>query len=193
MVKSLTGTPWFSQPLRAVFPPRRAGLGAIVAAGALLAGACGGASITSTTASGSPLAVATIERAIQQSILKQHGISTVVSCPTNAPQQTGYRFNCSAALSVGTYPVTVLELNARGGVSYSNSTPLRVLNSRGVATAIELAIRRERHLKAKVICPAAILQAKGLTFTCTAQTKKGIGPFTVTETDSNGHVRFVGH
>jgi hypothetical protein len=133
-----------------------------------------------------------IERAIAQSILKQRAITTVVRCPTNAPVKTGYRFTCSAALDVGSYTLHVVELNAKGGVSYSNSTPLQTLNYRTVEFAIQEAVRRKKHLRATVSCPKSILQAKGLTFRCTATTKLGTGPFVVTETNSVGHVSFKG-
>ena len=164
-----------------------------VAGGALLAAGCGGSSsTTTTTSSGSPLAVASVEKAIQQTIQKQHAITTVVTCPTNAPRQTGYRFDCAAALNVGTYTVSVLELNARGGVRYSNSKPLNVLDSHRIQLAIQDAVRSKRHVNTTATCPAAILQAKGLTFTCTAKIKKGVASFRVTQTDNNGHITFIG-
>jgi hypothetical protein len=170
--------------------PHRAAIA--VVAGALLAAGCGGAASTTTTSSKPPLAVASIEKAIQQSIHTQHGITTVVTCPTNAPRKTGYRFYCTAALDAGTYAVVVRELNTRGGVSYSNSAPLNVLDSHRIALAITEAVRSKRHLKATVTCPASILQAKGVKFTCRAEIKKGAASFLVTETDSHGHVSFIG-
>jgi hypothetical protein len=174
-------------------PGRRRLAAAAVAAGALLAAGCGGSSnTTTTTSSGTPLAVATVEKAIQQTIQKQHQVTTVVTCPTNAPQQTGYHFNCTAALDVGTYTVSVLELNARGGVSYSNNTPLNILNSHRIEVAIQEAVHTQKHVKTTATCPATILEAKGLQFTCTAKIKKGIASFRVTETNNTGHVNFVG-
>jgi hypothetical protein len=151
----------------------------------LLAVACGGSS--TKTLNPTP-----VERAIAQSILKQRGITTVVRCPTNAPMKTGYKFSCTAELDVGRYALHVVELNGNGGVSYSNSTPLQTLNPHTVALAIQQAIRRKKHLHATVSCPKSILQAKGLTFRCTATTKLGTGPFEVTETNSLGHVSFKG-
>jgi len=174
-------------------PRRRHLAAATVAAGALLAAGCGGSSsTTTTTSSGAPLAVASVEKAIQQTIQKQHGVTTVVTCPANAPRQAGYRFDCTAALNVGTYSVSVRELNTRGGVSYSNSKPLNILNSHRIELAIEDAVHSKRHVKTTATCPAAILEAKGLKFTCTAKLKTGAASFLVTETDNNGHVSFIG-
>jgi hypothetical protein len=173
-------------------PKRRHLVAVTVAAGALLAAGCGGSSNSTTTSSGSPLAVASIERAIEESIQKQHDITTVVTCPANAPRKAGYRFDCTAALDVGAYSIGVLELNARGGVRYSNSAPLNVLNGHRIALAIADAVQGKRHLKATVTCPVSILQAKGLKFKCAAKIKKGVGFFLVTETDAKGHVSFVG-
>ena len=158
--------------------------------GLFLATACGGS--TPSTTSSKTLAVAPVEHAIQASILAQRGIATTVSCPTNAPLRTGYRFVCTANVDVGGYPVTVTETNATGGVSYVNKTPLRVLDSASIESAIRLAVRHQRHLNATVNCPKLILQAKGLTFDCSVRTKHGLGAFSVTEIDEHGHVTFVG-
>ncbi len=133
-----------------------------------------------------------IRAAIEQSIVKERGLTTVVVCPPAEPRKTGLHFTCTARLNVGSYPVTVVELNTRGDVKYSNSSPLRVLNSRAVELAIQRAITKERHLGSTVTCPKEILQQKGLVFTCSAKTTHGVGTFTVTEVDNDGHVRFVG-
>lgn len=186
MVKSLTTRPLqalASNPLRG----RRIGLATLLGVTALLGTACG--SSNSTPASRT-LNAAPVERAIEQSILKQRGVSTQVACPADAPLQTSYQFVCLAHLDVGSYPVTVIELNANGGVKYANSAPLRTLDPRKIVTAIEAAILRKKHLRSTVTCPATILQAKGLTFECAARTRLGLGQFSVTETDANGHVSF---
>jgi hypothetical protein len=165
---------------------RRGGLVVVLAVVASVAVACGQNGSTAT------LDVSPVEGAIAHSILTQRNVTTVVTCPANLPLETGYRFTCSAALDAGSYPVSVVELNDRGGVSYSNSTPLRMLSSHTVAVAIQAAIARKKHLRATVKCPQTILQTKGLVFTCTATTKLGTGRFAVTESDANGHVVFKG-
>jgi hypothetical protein len=164
----------------------RGRLVAAVALVALVAAACGSSTPTGT------LPVAGIQSSIERSILKERSVKTTVVCPTGVPRKSGYKFTCVAKLDVGTYPVTVVEVNTRGGVRYSNSTPLRVLDIRSVELAIQRAIRRERHRAAVVTCPAEVLQQKGLKFTCSAKTKGGVGIFTVTETDNDAHVSFVG-
>jgi hypothetical protein len=160
-------------------------LSGVVPGVALLAG-CGGSSSVAT------LNVGPAERAIAQSIRAEHGITAAVRCPAGVPLRTGQRFRCIAALGVGSYPVTVVELNAKGGISYLNKAPLQLLNSHVVELAITKSIKRERHLRATVTCPRSILQSQGIVFTCTATTRLGRGSFTVTETNGAGHVRFVG-
>jgi hypothetical protein len=154
----------------------------VFAAGALVA-ACGSSSSTMGTAR--------IERAIGATILAQKGVHTTVTCPARVTVKSGYRFTCLAALTVGAYPMYVVE-KAHGAATYYNHTPLRVLDSYTIERAIESAVRHQRHLKSTVTCPKAILQTAGLTFVCTATYKHGSTAFDVTESDSNGHVTFVG-
>jgi hypothetical protein len=135
---------------------------------------------------------ATVEQAIQTTILSQKGVHTIVSCPNRVTVKSGYRFTCSAALAVGAYPIYVVEDNTHGAVTYSNHTPLRLLDSYTIERAIESAIRHQRHLTATVACPKPILQTAALTFTCTARLDGRNTVFDVSETDSDGHVRFVG-
>jgi len=165
----------------------RARLAAVLALGALLAAACG----SSSPSTPAILDVAGIQTAIEQSIVKERGIATVVICPADVPRESGFHFTCTARLDVGSYSVSVIE-NADGGVRYSSATPLRVLDSRTVELAIQRAIFSRRHLVATVSCPREILQQKGLRFACRARTKQGVIVFTVTELDGDGHVRSVG-
>jgi hypothetical protein len=177
----------FRTPLRPRL--RHRSLVGAVASIALLCAACGSSNNTSNTAK---LNVVPVQVSIAASILKERGVKTVVSCPAGVPLQAGYKFVCQASVDVGSYPVNVDELNTRGGVSYSNSTPLRLLSSHTIEIAIAQAILVKKHLTAKVKCPASILQEKGLVFACTATTKDGASPFRVTEVDSSGHVTFAG-
>jgi hypothetical protein len=151
--------------------------------GALVA-ACGSSSAT--------MATTKIETAIEQTILTQKGVHTTVTCPKRVTVKSGYRFTCLAALAVGAYPMYVLEQNTHGAVTFANRAPLRVLDSYTIERAIEDAIRHQKHLKARVVCPKPVLQAPALSFACTAAFKGGTTVFTVTETDSNGHVTFMG-
>ena len=162
----------------------------IAIAGAAVLVALGAAACGSTKATA--LSAGPIEHAIAQSILRQDAVKTTVTCPRNAPVQAGYRFRCTAKLAVGTYAMFVVEQDGKGRVAYANHTPLRTLDSHSVARAIQKAIKKQRHLKSTVHCPAPILQAKGLAFTCTAKVAHSSTPFSVTETDSRGHVKFIG-
>jgi len=73
----------------------------------------------------------------------------------------------------------------------SSATP-RVVNAKRVDAAITTSISRERHQIATVTCPSAIALRKGMKFYCAAQVGREITPFRVTQTDSSGHVSFVG-
>jgi hypothetical protein len=177
----LPHTPAVLQSVLAKRVLTRSCLAGVVGGVAILAAACG--STTST------LDTAPIAHAIEQSILKQRGIATVVQCPASAPLKNGYRFRCSAALDVGSYALNVVELNAKGSVSYSNSTPLQTLDPHIVVLAIQGAIRSAKQPRPTVSCPKSILEAKGLTFTCTATTNSGTTSFSVIEVDGAGRVR----
>jgi hypothetical protein len=168
---------------------RHRSLVGVVASVALLCAACGS---SNNTSNGAKLNVAPVQVSIAASILKERGVKTSVSCPANVPLQAGYKFVCQASVDVGSYPVNVDELNTKGGVSYSNTAPLRLLDSHTIEVAIAHAIFVKKHLTAKVACPGSILQEKGLVFACTATTKDGASPFRVTEVDSSGHITFAG-
>src|ERR1017187_1647651 len=110
MVNSLTTIPSIRSPGHSSRALAHGRLGGVLGVVAVIAVACG----SSTPAK---LNVIPVERAIERSILKERGITTVVRCPAGAPLKTGYRFRCSAALDVGSYAVDGVELNAKGGVS----------------------------------------------------------------------------
>lgn len=135
-----------------------------------------------------------VERAIVESILREHGLHTTVACPSTIPRKAGHVFTCMAELDVGTYPVKVTETNGTGHVRYESQQPLVVLNIANVQSAIATSIARQRRLSATVTCPAEVLQQAGIVFTCTSilKGKSKRYPFTVTEVDGKGHVRYVG-
>jgi hypothetical protein len=134
----------------------------------------------------------TVERAVAASILAQHHLYATVSCPSKVPQKAGYAFICTASLNVGTYPVSVTEINSRGHVEYQNQAPLSTLDIAKVEQAIKQSISSQRHLNSTVTCPVEVIQKKGIVFTCTAVVNGQSYPFEVTEVDDNGHVRYVG-
>jgi Domain of unknown function (DUF4333) len=133
-----------------------------------------------------------VERAIARSIRTERGVKSTVHCPANVPRKAGTAFTCTAYLDVGSYPIAVTETNASGHVRYGNTAPLVILNIRKVESAITSSILSQRHLKAAVSCPAEVLEQAGTNFTCTASINGSRYPFAVTETDDNGHVRYVG-
>jgi Domain of unknown function (DUF4333) len=167
--------------------------------------ACGFALLLSTSfllacGSSSPtLGTATIETAIAKSILLERRAQTNVSCPAHVAQKAGEQFTCSAALRIGSYPVTVTETDAKGHVRWNSHAALVVLNQKKVTSSIEQSVLTQRGADSIVSCPTNILQKKGLTFRCTARVAKatpkvhvGTYPFTVTEVDNSGHVHYVG-
>jgi len=161
---------------------------------ARFAGTRGGAIRTSRGAPSRRIGTAAIARAIRRAILAQTGVRTTrVECPPKVPLESGYRLRCVAMLAVGRYPVEVVETNARGGVRYADAKPLRTLDVPLVGRAIARAIRAQRGITATASCPSPVRQQAGLMFTCTAVWHAGSAPFTVTETDDDGHVTLVGH
>lgn len=86
--------------------------------------------------------------------------------------------------------------------SSKSSPPAKVnLNIAHVEQSIEQSILSERHIRAKVTCPAPVPQEKGRVFTCTATGTSTTGkrgkhktpfttPFTVTVQNSQGYVTY---
>ena len=138
------------------------------------------------------LRTANVALAIAATIHREFGIATDVTCPANPPEQSGYRFACTARLAVGTYRVAVLETNSRGTLSYTGAGQLRALDSTSIEHAIRSAMRRRRWHVMSVHCPSPVLQQSGLAFTCAAQTRAGTTVrFTVREDDGNGRITLV--
>jgi Domain of unknown function (DUF4333) len=163
-------------------------LAAIAAVSAVALSACG----SSGSSSSGTLHTANIEQAIRSSILAQHNVHTTVHCPPTVPLKAGQSFTCLANLDVGSYPVTATITNSSGHIRYGSGAPLVVINIAKVQSAIEASIFSQRTLRATVVCPQAVLQQAGLTFTCLATAKGRTTPFKVTQTDANGHVRYEG-
>jgi hypothetical protein len=138
------------------------------------------------------LRIASVQRAIAASIVAQHHLFATVSCPSDVPQKSGVAFTCTAALNVGTYPVPVTETNGSGRVRYENAAPLAILHIAAVEQAIWQSIRTQRHLDSAVKCPDEVIQKAGITFTCAAIINRRSYPFSVTEVNGAGHVRYVG-
>lgn len=134
-----------------------------------------------------------VERGIAQSILAQHHAHAAVRCPPRVPRQKGITFVCTAQLQAGRYSVSVVAADGRGHVRWSSSAPLVTLTIARVERAIRHSIRAQRGLRSHVKCPTEVLQKAGVVFECHATIAGRQYPFTVTEVDGQGHVRYVGH
>ncbi len=86
----------------------------------------------------------------------------------------------------------VTEVDGGGRVSYGDDVPLQTLDTQRVEQSIVASIHGQRGLRARVACPSEVLQQRGLAFTCTAMAGNRRYPFAVTESDDDGHVRYVG-
>jgi hypothetical protein len=116
----------------------------------------------------------------------------------DAPVRLQHR---NAILSAFLVAVTAMLISACGS---SSSPPAKKvnLNIAHVVQSIEQSILSERHLHAKVTCPAAVPQEKGKVFTCTAtgtsttakhgkhKTTTFTTPFIVTVQNSQGYVTY---
>lgn len=141
---------------------------------------------------------AAVERSIASSFLHQKHVYTQVLCPNRIPQRQGHVFQCIAGFDVGHYTVPVIETNGTGHVRWSTRAPVDLLKIKKVSDAIRRSIRIQRGVSATVVCPARVLQQKGLVFRCravvrhgTVKVKAGTYLFTVTEADAAGHVTYV--
>jgi hypothetical protein len=173
-------------------PPRC--LSALIGfAGAILVAVCVSA-CGSSGSSNRTLDNVKVERAIANTILREHGLDTMVACPSKVVQQAGHKFTCTARLDVGAYPVTATEVGDHGQVRFRDSAPLVVLDIADVQRSIEASVFSQRGKHATVSCPAEVLQRAGLVFRCIAVIKGASRryPFVVSEVDGAGHVRYVG-
>lgn len=170
-------TPWHRRRLSAI-------------ALALVAGACVSACGSGTKT----LDSAKVERAIANSIAREHGLYTNVICPADIPQRAGRAFTCTARLQVGDYTVGVTETDGSGHVAYQSDSPLIALDVAKVQRAIEASIFAQRGVRAKAACPAEVRQQAGLAFRCTAAVNGSSQsyPFTVSQLDGAGDVRYIG-
>jgi Domain of unknown function (DUF4333) len=88
-------------------------------------------------------------------------------------------------------------ISACGSASPSATTaekpiPKAILNTKRIAGSIEQSILSERHIHAKVSCPAVVPQEKGRTFACIATVGKTKTPFTVEQQNDRGYVTYKG-
>jgi hypothetical protein len=67
----------------------------------------------------------------------------------------------------------------------------KLLDTKRVAAAITTSIRTQRGAKARVSCPTAVKQAKGVNFVCSARSKFGTTVFAVIQNDAVGHVTYT--
>jgi hypothetical protein len=67
-----------------------------------------------------------------------------------------------------------------------------VLNTEAVERSIEHDIQAQRNLAADVSCPVNVEQKKGNAFSCFATVRGKRSEFLVKQTDSDGHVTYVG-
>jgi Domain of unknown function (DUF4333) len=96
--------------------------------------------------------------------------------------------------------VIAVALAACGSSSKSSGSKGKTnLNTARVARSIEQSILSQRHLRSRVVCPAAVPQEKGRTFECIATTetikrpvKHAKTPFVVTIQNDNGYVTYEG-
>jgi hypothetical protein len=170
---------------------RIASIATLAATMTVIAAGCGSSSPT--------LGTAAIESSITKALLVQRGARADVTCPAKVPAKKGAQFTCNAALNVGEYPVSVTEIDGKGGVKWGSKAALVILNTSHVSSAIEQSVLAQRGVKSTVVCPRDVLQKVGLSFVCKAvvaragsKVKAGTYQFRATESDSLGHVRYVG-
>jgi hypothetical protein len=80
-------------------------------------GGGGGNAKTSTTATHS-LDTSKVAQAIRDSIRSERQLKARVVCPSQVPQQKGYRFACLAVLKHGTTTFSVDQTDDQGHVTY---------------------------------------------------------------------------
>lgn len=109
---------------------------------------------------------------------------------STTPRST--RFHSSRAVVIAALAGATL-ISACGGSSKSpTATSQRHLNTSRVAASIEQSIFKQRHLHAKVSCPAVVLQEPGRDFVCVATLPKGVKTSFAVSQGNNGYVTYEG-
>jgi hypothetical protein len=109
----------------------------------------------------------------------------------------------AAAALAGAALLSACGSSSSSTTSEAGSVSGAHLNTARIALSIEQSILKERHIHAKVSCPAVVAQQTGKTFTCVATntatvTPKGgkpttttvTTPFTVTVQNNRGYVTY---
>lgn len=96
------------------------------------------------------------------------------------------RFAFASARSTGVALAAALAACSLAACGSSTAT----LNTGPVATAISQSILAQRGITTTVQCPPHVPRKAAQTFTCTAHLDVGSYPIYVTETNSQGHVRY---
>jgi hypothetical protein len=90
--------------------------------------------------------------------------------------------------SLAAIPLACLALAGCGG---SGQDATVILNTKRVELAIKQSVLQQRRVRAEVDCPSGVHQGKGLTFLCTATTRRGSTTFVVRQPDDKGHVTYA--
>ncbi len=81
-------------------------------------GSSGSSSSSSSSTAKTNLNTPHVERAIEQSILRERHVHAKVICPKVVPQEKGHNFTCIAKVGKNTTPFTVVQQNNSGYVTY---------------------------------------------------------------------------
>jgi hypothetical protein len=106
--------------------------------------------------------------------------------PQTPPSRIARAVRIRRGSAVPVIAIACAALISACGSSHSSTTSSTAaktnLNTAHVALSIKQSILTQRHLKAKVVCPAAVPQEKGKTFECIATTHGVKPPFALIET-----------
>lgn len=178
------------------WPPRWATVRWIVP---IVLGIVASTALAGCGSSGKPLRAAVVDRALASSVLARIHLVTHVTCPTSISGGSGHTFACRVQLAAGSTSIDVTEHGAADDLVWSFPHRPVLLDTRRVMASIRRAVKRQRGVSSRVVCPSQVLQQTGVRFACFAIVRKGARHvkagtyrFEVAETNDYGRVAYVG-
>ncbi len=145
---------------------------------------CGNSEKSSEASNAS--SIASVQRQIEQGIMKQLQATLKVSCPTAISDKKGAKFQCVAQnKTTQLLAVDVTRVDAKGNVSWK----MNATNTNYIEEDIRVGALKKSKSTLAILCPDVIALQTGATFECQGMDDKNrIYPVTVTQKDASGDV-----
>ncbi len=148
---------------------------------------CGNSEESSKASSGNSMA--SVERQIEQGIMKQLNATLKVSCPAGISDKKGAKFQCVAQnKTTQLLAVNVTRADAKGNVRWK----MNATNTNYIEEDIRAGALKNSKSTLAILCPDVVALQAGAMFKCQAMDDKDqIYPVTVTLKNASGRVTWA--